>query len=294
MRIDIVTIFPEAFTPLEVSIVGRARARGLVDIRIHDLRDFTTDRHRQVDDVPYGGGPGMVMKPEPFFAAVEAIRREAGGTPRLLLPSPQGRRLTQALVRELSRERHLVILCGHYEGIDERVREGLGAEEISIGDYVLSGGELPAMVIVDAVARLVPGVVGDAASVAEESFSEGLLDYPHYTRPAEFRGMRVPEVLLSGHHAEIRRWRRREQLRRTRERRPDLLERAVLTEEDRRLLAELDRAEGSAAGERSAVRGAEGGAAERRDARTGGDGGPAERPDVGAGEEGPQAPQGGA
>lgn len=240
MRIDIVTIFPEAFTPLGLSIIGRARERGLLAVHVHDLRDFTSDRHRQVDDTPYGGGPGMVMQPEPFFAAIDAIRRETTSDPRILLPSPQGRTLTQALVKELSLIPHLAILCGHYEGIDERVREGLGAEEISVGDYVLSGGELPAMVIVDALARLLPGVVGDAQSVEAESFSEGLLDYPHYTRPPEVRGLRVPEVLLSGHHEAIRRWRRKEQLRRTRERRSDLLRQAALSEEDRRLLEDVD------------------------------------------------------
>ncbi len=240
MRIDIVTIFPEAFTPLGLSIIGRARERGLLAVHVHDLRDFTSDRHRQVDDTPYGGGPGMVMQPEPFFAAIDAIRRETTSDPRILLPSPQGRTLTQALVKELSLIPHLAILCGHYEGIDERVREGLGAEEISVGDYVLSGGELPAMVIVDALARLLPGVVGDEQSVEAESFSESLLDYPHYTRPPEVRGLRVPEVLLSGHHEAIRRWRRKEQLRRTRERRPDLLRQAALSEEDRRLLEDVD------------------------------------------------------
>lgn len=235
MRIDIVTIFPEAFAALEVSIIGRARARGLVDIHVHDLRDYTTDRHRQVDDVPYGGGPGMVMKPEPFFAAVEALGAPAL-RPRLLLTSPQGRRFDQRLAEDLARESHLIVLCGRYEGIDERVVTGLGAEEISIGDFVLTGGELAAMVIIDATVRLVAGVVGDQASVAAESFAAGLLDYPHYTRPAEFRGHRVPEVLLTGHHEQIRRWRRREQLRRTLERRPDLLSPDRLNEEDRALL----------------------------------------------------------
>lgn len=240
MRVDIVTIFPEAFAALDLSIVGRARQRGLLDVRIHNLRDFTADRHRQVDDVPYGGGPGMVMKPEPFVAAVESIRRDAGIDPRVLLPSPQGRRLDQALVRELSLERHLIILCGHYEGIDERVRDAVEAEEISIGDFIVSGGELPAMVITDAVARLVPGVVGDADSVAQDSFSEGLLDYPHYTRPPVYRGLGVPQVLLSGHHEAVRLWRRKEQLRRTLQRRPELLKREALSEEDRRLLEELE------------------------------------------------------
>lgn len=235
MRIDIVTIFPEAFAALDVSIIGRARERGLLDIQVRDLRDYTTDRHRQVDDVPYGGGPGMVMKPEPFFAAIDALR--APGAPsRLLLASPQGRRFDQRVAEELAREVHLIVLCGRYEGVDERVVTGLGAEEISIGDFVLTGGELAAMVIVDATVRLVEGVVGDQASVAAESFAGGLLDYPHYTRPAEFRGQRVPDVLLSGHHEQIRRWRRREQLRRTLERRPDLVSLDLLTEEDRALL----------------------------------------------------------
>ncbi|MBM3469473.1 MAG: tRNA (guanosine(37)-N1)-methyltransferase TrmD [Armatimonadetes bacterium] len=240
MRIDIVTIFPEALAPLEVSILGRARARGLVEISVVDLRDFTSDRHRQVDDVAYGGGPGMVMKPEPFFAAVEALTPPGGPRPRVLLTSPQGRRFDQRVAEELSREPHLIVLCGRYEGVDERVVEGLGAEELSIGDYVLTGGEIAAMVVVDATVRLIPGVVGDAASVVAESFAGGLLDHPHYTRPADFRGLRVPEVLLSGHHEEIRRWRRREQLRRTLARRPDLLCRDTLGEEDLALLRDDD------------------------------------------------------
>src|SRR3989442_9858999 len=201
MRVDIVTIFPEAFAPLDLSILRRARERGLLEVVVWDLREFTTDRHRQVDDSPFGGGAGMVMKPEPFFAAVEAIRAAAPGTsPRVILTSPQGERLTHAVARRLADESHLVLLCGHYEGIDERVHEGLATDEISIGDYVLTGGELPAMVIVDAVASFIPGVVGDVRSVAVDSFAEGLLDYPQYTRPAEFRGMRVPDVLLSGDH----------------------------------------------------------------------------------------------
>lgn len=235
MRIDIVTIFPEAFAALGVSIIGRARERGLLDIQVRDLRDYTADRHKQVDDVPYGGGPGMVMKPEPFFTAIDALRAP-GARSRLLLTSPQGRRFTQRVAEELAREPHVIILCGRYEGVDERVVTGLGAEEVSIGDYVLTGGELAAMVIVDATVRLVDGVVGDEASVAAESFSGGVLDYPHYTRPAEYRGQRVPDVLLTGHHEHIRRWRRREQLRRTLERRPDLLTIEQLTAEDRALL----------------------------------------------------------
>lgn len=240
MQIDVVTIFPDAFVPLDLSVIGRARERGLLEVRIWDLRDFTTDRHRQVDDAPYGGGAGMVMKAEPFFAAVEAIRAQRGATrSRVILTSPQGRPLTQDLARELAGEAHLIVLCGHYEGVDERVREGLAAEEISIGDYVLTGGELAAMVIIEAAARFIPGVVGDAASVQADSFVEGLLDYPHYTRPPEFRGLQVPEVLLSGHHEAIRRWRRAQQLRRTLDRRPDLLKADALAEEDQRLLEDL-------------------------------------------------------
>jgi tRNA (guanine37-N1)-methyltransferase len=236
VRIDIISIFPEALAALDVSLLARARERGLVDIKVWNLRDFTSDRHRQVDDVPYGGGPGMVMKPEPFFQAVEAIAAQGLGRPRVVLTSPQGRRFDQRFAEELSREAHVVILCGRYEGVDERVIAGLGAEEVSIGDYVLNGGELAAMVIVETTARLIPGVVGDAESVAADSFTSGLLDSPHYTRPAEFRGMRVPDVLLSGHHEEIRRWRRREQLRRTRARRPDLIAGIALSDDDRALL----------------------------------------------------------
>ncbi|MDR7417262.1 MAG: tRNA (guanosine(37)-N1)-methyltransferase TrmD [Armatimonadota bacterium] len=240
MRVDIVTIFPEIFLPLRVGVLGRAQERGRVRIEVWNLRDFASDRHRTVDDYPYGGGPGMVMKPEPFFAAVEAIERAAGGRGRVLLTSPQGRRFDQRMAQELSREPHLVILCGRYEGVDERVVVGLPAEEVSIGDYVLTGGELAAMVIVDATARLVPGVVGDEGSVREESFMTGILDHPHYTRPAEFRGMRVPEVLLKGNHAAIARWRRKEALRRTLLRRPDLLRTAELGPEDRALLREIE------------------------------------------------------
>jgi tRNA (guanine37-N1)-methyltransferase len=237
MKIDVVTIFPAMIeAALAPGVVGRARQRGVLDITVHDLRDFTTDRHRVVDDVPFGGGPGMVMKPEPLFAAVEAIAEARGAADAVLLMSPAGRRFTQADAERLARLEHLVVLCGRYEGVDERVAEHLATEEISIGDYVLSGGELPALVVIDAVSRLVPGVVGDEQSVANESFARGLLDYPQYTRPAEFRGHRVPDVLMSGHHAEIRRWRRREALRRTAERRPDLLERAALDAADRELL----------------------------------------------------------
>jgi tRNA (guanine37-N1)-methyltransferase len=224
VRIDVVTIFPGIFeSPLRESLLGRAIGAGLLDVRVHDLRDSTSDRHRQVDDESYGGGPGMVLKPEPVFAAVESL---GAGERRTLLLSPAGRRLDQALARELAGEAWLVLICGRYEGVDERVVEGLGAEEVSIGDYVVAGGEVPALVVLEAVTRLVPGVIGREASHERDSFGEeGGLDHPHYTRPAEFRGMRVPETLLSGNHAEIERWRREAALEKTRRNRPDLLER---------------------------------------------------------------------
>ena len=223
MRIDVVTIFPGIFeSPLRESLLGRAIEAGLVDVRVHDLRDATTDKHRQVDDESYGGGPGMVMKPEPVFAALEAL---GPGERRTLLLSPAGRRLDQALVRELAAEPWLVLICGRYEGVDERVVEGLHAEEVSIGDYVVAGGEVPALVVLEAVTRLVPGVIGREESHEQDSFGRhGLLDHPHYTRPAEFRGMQVPQTLLSGNHAEIERWRREAALEKTRRNRPDLLE----------------------------------------------------------------------
>ncbi|HET9369576.1 MAG TPA: tRNA (guanosine(37)-N1)-methyltransferase TrmD [Vicinamibacterales bacterium] len=247
MRIDLVTIFPGMVeAALAEGVVARARERGDVEIRVTDLRDYTSDRHRSVDDVPYGGGPGMVMKPEPMFAAVEAIAANAGPPSAVVLMSPQGARLTHAVAERLSRLERVIVLCGRYEGVDERVVEGLVTEEISIGDYVLTGGELPALVLVDAVIRLVPGVVGDAASVAADSFAAGLLDHPHYTRPAEFRGRRVPEVLLSGNHAEIARWRRRQSLTRTLERRPDLIDAIDRDAETRREVEQVrqDRAAG--------------------------------------------------
>jgi tRNA (guanine37-N1)-methyltransferase len=222
VRIDILTIFPGMFeSPLRESLLGRAIEAGIVDIRLHDIRDATTDKHRQVDDESYGGGPGMVMKPEPIFSAVESL---GVGGKRVLLLSPAGRRLDQAWVRELADEPWLVLVCGRYEGVDERVALGLPAEEISVGDYVLSGGEVPALVVVEAVTRLVPGVIGKEESHEQDSFQDGLLDHPHYTRPAEFRGLIVPEVLLSGNHAEIERWRREAALEKTRRMRPDLLE----------------------------------------------------------------------
>ena len=221
MKVDVLTLFPAMFAgPLDESILRRARESGLLEMAVHDLRDWTHDRHRTVDDEPYGGGPGMVLKPGPVFEAVEAL---SGDETRVVLMTPQGRPFKQAAARELSGQAHLLLVCGSYEGFDERIRS-LAHEELSIGDYVLTNGALPAMVVIDAVARLQPGVLGDDTSSAEESFSEELLEYPQYTRPAEFRDMKVPEVLLSGHHAEIARWRREQAERRTRERRPDLCE----------------------------------------------------------------------
>ena len=224
MRIDIVTIFPEYFTgPLDAALLGKARAKGLLDIRVHDLREHATDKHRTVDDEPFGGGPGMVMMPQPWFDAVEAI--DGSDRARRVLLTPAGRRLDQRSGEQLSAAPHLILMCGRYEGIDERVATGLATDEISIGDYVLAGGESAALVLIEVVTRLREGVIGEPASLIEESFTTGLLDYPHYTRPAEFRGMRVPDVLVSGDHAAIEKWRRDEALRRTKERRPDLLER---------------------------------------------------------------------
>ena len=229
MRIDVVTIFPDFFRgAFEHGIIRRAQGAGLVDVKVHDLRRWTTDKHRQVDDRPFGGGDGMVLKPEPIFASVEeltgASEREAyaEGT-RVVLLSPQGRVFTQGLADEFATCAHVVLICGRYEGVDERVAEVLVTDEISIGDYVLSGGEPAAVVVVDAMVRLIPGALGNETSVLNESFSDGLLDYPNYTRPTEFRGMRVPEILLGGHHAEIERWRREQALKKTERNRPDLL-----------------------------------------------------------------------
>ena len=245
LRFDIITIFPGFFgEALEHGIIRRARAAGLVEIAAHDLRQWTSDKHRQVDDRPFGGGDGMVLKPEPIFAAVEELMgtSERGALDqekrRVVLLSPQGRVLTQRVAEELAASEHIVLICGRYEGVDERVAEALVTDEISIGDYILSGGEPAALVLVDAVVRLLPGALGSETSAVNESFSAGLLDYPHYTRPPEFRGLRVPEVLLSGHHAEIERWRRREALGKTRRNRPDLLERAELDEQEREWLNE--------------------------------------------------------
>jgi len=222
MKIDVLTLFPAMFAgPLDESIVKRARAEGLLDLAIHNLRDYAHDRHRTVDDKPFGGGPGMLLKPEPIFEAVEKLSREKT---RLILLTPAGRKFNHSIARELARQEHLLLVCGSYEGFDERVREALANDELSIGDYVLTNGALPAMVIIDAVTRLLPGALGDDQSSHDESFSCGLLEYPQYTRPAEFRGMKVPEVLLSGNHAEIEKWRLEQAKHRTKERRRDLLE----------------------------------------------------------------------
>ena len=240
MRIDIVTLFPEYFAgPLDCSIVGRAIRQRILDIQLWNLRDFTPDKHAKVDDYPYGGGPGMVLRADVLIAAVRAIA-PAAGTPVIFF-SPQGEPLTQLIARELSTKQRLVLLCGHYEGVDERARQAVVTEEISIGDYVLSGGEPAAVVLVEAVARLLPGALGNEQSPESESFSDWLLEHPHYTRPAEVDGMQVPQILRKGHHEQVRLWRRKESLRRTYLRRPELLARAELSEEDRRLLAEIVR-----------------------------------------------------
>lgn len=233
-RYDVLTIFPGIFRgPLDETILRRALDAGRVEIALHDLRDWTHDRHRTVDDYPFGGGPGMVLKPEPIFEAVEAIQPLAEPPASVVLLTPQGRRLDRDLVAELAAQPRLLLICGRYEGVDERVREQLVDIEVSVADVVLSGGELPALLLLDALVRRIPGVLGGEGSLAEESFEGGLLEYPQYTRPAEFRGWTVPDVLLSGHHAEIERWRRAQRLRRTRERRPDLLPEADLTPEER-------------------------------------------------------------
>lgn len=247
MRFDVFTLFPEVFDPyLNTSILQRARQRGLVEIHVHNIREWTTDRHHITDDEPYGGGGGMIMKPEPIFAAVEGVLGSPPVCPVILL-TPQGRLFNQSVAQELAfqefaphpHDSHLALLCGRYEGVDERIREHLVTDEISIGDYVLTGGELPALVIIDAVTRLIPGVLGAPAGAWDDSHASGLLEYPHYTRPADFRGWPVPDVLLSGNHARIARWRRQHSLRRTWERRPDLLAKASLTDEDRQFLETL-------------------------------------------------------
>jgi len=238
MHFDIFTLFPEMFQgPFTESILKRAQEQGLLSIALHNVRDVTTDKHHIVDDYPYGGGAGMVMKPEPIFTAVEGVYP---GGPIILL-TPQGRLFNQQIALALAQEARVTLICGHYEGIDERVREHLVTDELSIGDYVLTGGELAAMVVVDAVSRLIPGILGGSESTSEESHSGNLLEYPHYTRPPEFRGWRVPDILLSGNHAQIARWRRKESLRRTRARRPDLFAKLDLSSKlDAKLLKELD------------------------------------------------------
>lgn len=242
MKIHILTLFPDMFAgPFAESIIGRAVEQGLVSININNIRDYTWDKHHVVDDSPYGGGPGMVLKPEPLFEAVEAVRGESD-MPVILL-TPQGRLFGQRVAAELAGRDELILICGHYEGVDERVRQHLVTDEISIGDYVLSGGELAAMVVVDAVVRQLPGALGSEESVGDDSHSDGLLEYPQYTRPQSFRGWEVPQILLSGNHAEIERWRRWQSLKRTAERRPDLMERAALSDEDRKLIARMEREE---------------------------------------------------
>lgn len=235
MRIDVLTLFPGMFTgPMTESIIKRARESRLIEVQVTNIRDFATDKHRITDDYPFGGGAGMVMKPEPIFSAVDAIEKQ--GKPRIILMCPQGQPFSQKIAQELAQERHLIFICGHYEGIDERVRQELVTDELSIGDYILTGGELPAMVVIDSVARLIPGVLGEAESHEQDSFSDGLLEYPQYTRPREYRGMVVPDVLLSGDHNKIGLWRRQQSIKRTLAKRPDLLTEEQLSPEDRKLM----------------------------------------------------------
>ncbi|MGI9859791.1 tRNA (guanosine(37)-N1)-methyltransferase TrmD [Moorella naiadis] len=241
MRVDVLTIFPEMFAGfLDTSMIKRARERGHLEVNLVDIRAYARNKHRNVDDYPFGGGPGMVMQAEPLFLAVEALLPAGeSGRPPIILMSPQGEVFNQELAGQLARQEHLILICGHYEGIDERVRIGLVDRELSIGDYILTGGEVPAMVVIDAVTRLLPGVLGAPEGAREDSFAMGLLEYPQYTRPRSFRGMEVPAVLLSGNHEEIRRWRRQQALERTWRRRPDLLAGVELSPEDRRFLEEI-------------------------------------------------------
>lgn len=238
IRFDVFTLIPAALEAyLDASVLGRARSQGLLDVRLHDIRAFATDRHQTTDDEPYGGGGGMVMKPEPVFSAVESVLGDELGAFPIILLTPQGRVFDQGLARELAGHTRLALLCGRYEGVDERIREHLASDEVSVGDYVLTGGELPALVVVDAVARLIPGVLGDEQATVKDSHSEALLEHPHYTRPATFRGWEVPEILRTGDHGKIAAWRRRQSLLRTRARRPDLLSQAELSPEERDWLA---------------------------------------------------------
>lgn len=239
MRIDVLTLFPETFDgPLQASILGRALREGVAEVHLHNIRDYARNKHQMVDDYAYGGGPGMVMKPEPLAESIEAVRAMAEPAGRVVLMTPQGRLFNQAVVDELAAEPRLILLCGHYEGVDERIREAFVDDEVSIGDYVLSGGEFAALAVIDAVVRRQPGTLGSADSLLEESHSDGLLEYPQYTRPSEFRGSKVPDILLSGHHGEIARWRRQQRIIRTAQRRPDLLAKVCLTDEERRIAAE--------------------------------------------------------
>ena len=245
MQFEVFTLLPEVFPPyLESSILQRARQRGLIDVRVHNIRDYTHDRHHITDDTPYGGGGGMVMKPEPVFEAVESILGISADPPQpltmpVILLTPQGRVFTQRVAEELAGHERIALLCGRYEGMDERIREHLVNDEISVGDYVLTGGELPALIVIDAISRLIPGVLGDPTGAEDDSHSMGLLEYPHYTRPPEFRGWKVPDVLLSGDHAKIEKWRREQALLRTFRKRPDMLEKAELNEADKKFVEHL-------------------------------------------------------
>jgi tRNA (guanine37-N1)-methyltransferase len=247
MRVDVLTLFPEMFTGVfHSSILGKAQEKQLVQLNAVNFRDYSTSKHGTVDDTPYGGGGGMVLKPEPIFAAVEDLVGQSNVRPRVILMCPQGKPFHQTLAHELATETHLVFICGHYEGYDERIREHLITDEISIGDYVLTGGEIPAMTIIDSVVRLLPGVLGNESSAVTDSFSDGLLEYPHYTRPPEFRGWKVPDVLLSGHHVNIENWRERQSLLRTWQRRPELIDRSQLSKKQLKWLDEFERGESQA------------------------------------------------
>jgi tRNA (guanine37-N1)-methyltransferase len=247
MQFDVFTLLPEIFPPyLDNSIMKRARERGLIDVRVHNIRDYTHDKHHTTDDTPYGGGGGMVMKPEPVFEAIESVlglpAPSESNVPIILL-TPQGRVFNQSIAKELSQHPRIALLCGRYEGIDERIREHLVTDEISIGDYVLTGGELPALILIDAIARLLPDVLGDPTGAEDDSHAMGLLEYPHYTRPPEFRGWKIPEELLTGAHAKIDKWRREQALLRTLKKRPDMLEKAELTKEDKKFLDKINKVE---------------------------------------------------
>ncbi len=242
MRIDIMTLFPDmCLAYLNASVIGRARAAGIVEIECSDIRDYTADKHRRVDDSPYGGGMGMIMQAQPIYDCYQDICKKAGGKPHLIYLTPQGKTLTQERVKELAKLDHIALLCGHYEGVDERVIDELQPEEISVGDYVLTGGELPALIVADAVARMIPGVLSSDECFTEESHYSSLLEYPQYTRPFEWRGRQVPDVLITGHHANVERWRREQALERTAKRRPDMLEKAQLSQKDIEFLSDLKR-----------------------------------------------------